>query len=105
MRNERVESSLARESSDMQLIKNIIAQRNAMPPAILPRELRTDNFGWAMDALRLEARCRIGALGAAVESIKIALARSHVFNDGCEITVAIRFELNRALTRRNNVQF
>ena len=50
-----VERPLRSEGPDMQLIQNILPQRDTTPGAVVPVEMRVDDLRGTMDILRLAA--------------------------------------------------
>src|SRR6478752_8932472 len=57
----RGEGSFAREGADVQFVKNLVRQMNALPAIVVPNEgRRVDHYRSAVWSLRLKTRCRIG---------------------------------------------
>ena len=55
----------------MEFIKYVVAEFDAAPGFVLPGKAGVENFGWAVNSLRLEAGSGIGALFAGREAIEI----------------------------------
>src|ERR1043166_2113627 len=74
------------EGTDVQLIDDLIIDRNSRPVRILPwKSAGIDNLRGAVNTLRLKARGRVGKRPVSVETIGIPAANSSLFDKGGEI--------------------
>src|ERR1043166_9131205 len=74
------------EGTDVQLIDDLIIDRNSRPVRILPwKSAGIDNLRGAVNTLRLKARGRVGKRPVSVETIGIPAANSSLFDTGGEI--------------------
>src|SRR4030095_9180732 len=79
------ERPLIREGADVELVDDALAPRRAVPGRVVPLECRAINdLGGCLDAIRLEARCGIGPLVAAVDPIPISLAGANAVDTHLE---------------------
>ena len=71
----------------MQLIDDLIIDRNSRPVRILPwKSAGIDNLRGAVNTLRLKARGRVGKRPVSVETIGIPAANSSLFDKGGEMS-------------------
>ena len=83
MWNSAVESAFRRERPDVEFVDEVILERQAGPAVVSPLErLSIDHLGGPVDALRLEARRRVGPLMAAIEAVDVEAPRSYSCDDG-----------------------
>src|SRR5436190_1362075 len=80
-RNDRVERPLRRERAGMQLIDDVVFERDAAPSRVVPFEIARDHFRRRVDAVRLMPRRGIGTLVAVRESVEIARAFTAIIDD------------------------
>ena len=69
--NDRVESALGGERSDVQFVHDPLFQRRRSPAGVGPSESVIDYPGWSVDALRLAVGSRIGAIGFAIPPVEV----------------------------------
>ena len=92
------ESAFRSESADVQLVKDVIGEREALPIAIGPHErMRIDNLRRAVHAVRLRARNRIGALAAIFKNERIVVARFRIGNEQLEVFPMARHRKRRLI--------
>ena len=84
-----VERAFGRKGPDVHLVENVLFERQAFPSGGLPVELRRNDLGSGVDAIRLEARCGVGTLGAPVEAEAVARLLLHIFDHGGEIAAGL----------------
>src|SRR5262245_55168141 len=94
-RNNRIESSLPRERTDVKLVENIVAQRQAEPVVIVPGEGPVDDLRRLVDAVGLKTRGWIGTLFPAVEAIEVEASGRYAFE------LCLMIPLSDALEQRN----
>ena len=89
VRDDGVEGALRSESADVQLVEDVLVDGEAAPSAVVPAEGGAGDLGWAVHALGLEARSRIGKI-AAIDTKEVACAWGDVFEDKLMVAVGLR---------------
>ncbi len=59
----------------MELVQYVVPQRRPGPGTVLPVEHRVDDGGWAVDALGLGPRCRVGEVFAIIQPVEVQAPR------------------------------
>ncbi len=76
----------------MQLVQDELGERPSAPAAVGPGERRIDDLRWAGDALRLQRRCGVREIAAAVETVGVAAAGADVGQEPGEVAVTGRLQ-------------
>ena len=86
MRDDCRESSRLSESSDVQLVDDVIAEWQTKPAGIVPSKGFFHNLRWTVDALGLKPRRGIGPVFAAIEAVEVERARGYSCDLGLKVS-------------------
>src|SRR5262245_10198909 len=101
MVDERIEGAGFGIGSDVQLIDDEVAQRDALPAVIIPGKIPVDYLGWAVHALWLEPRRRVGPFFDSIQKIKISALRCDSLGAGIVVADIVFLERKAFAARRD----
>jgi len=100
-----LEGAFPRKSAYMKLIQDVIGKLKPGPRDVLPGEEGIANLTGPVDAQRLASRSRIGALCAAIETVKIEMSRTGIAHDPSVVSQPVFREGHHEIVRRGEVDF
>jgi hypothetical protein len=98
MGDDRVEGARGGEGADVQLVEDVLGQRQPVPGAVVPVEGEVHDLRRAVHAARLRARSGVGPLFLAVQAVEVEGAGSDTL-DGAVMVAAARLQGDDALRR------
>jgi hypothetical protein len=101
-RNDRFEGSLVGEGADVQLVDDVVLERDAAPPAVMPLEVLRHHFRRTVRPVRLQARGGIGPL-VALDDEEIARTRAGI-DDAFVIPAGVLRQCRAPILRRNDME-
>jgi hypothetical protein len=105
VRVESIEGTLGSKGAYMQLVDEIVAERDAAPVLIRPGEAGIDDFRGAVDIFRLVSGGGVGPLLVAVQAVEISGSRAGVFDQAAIVSFWLGIQGNDALPGSHDADF